>query len=418
MSLAAATIVSKRHIALARVTAASFRRFHPEIPFFVLLTDPPEGCFDPAAEPFHAVRLAELGLSEERRLCFSYRELELSYALTPHWIERLLRLGHDGVVFLKQESLVTGDLGPVLRLLKRHDALLTAHLLRPAEGPAALERELEILRAGVYNGGFLALRKAPQVLRFLAWWRARMDDQCYHSAAEGMHYEQRWLDFLPAFVDTACVVSDPGMNVGHWNLAERRVAWAGVTLTVDGGACRLFRFSGYDPLRPEWATRYVERHRVAELGAAAEVFRQYREAVLEAGHEQAQGWPYGYALFDNGERIPDAARKLYRESGAQAGHFGDPFHTTAQGSFYEWLNGPSEPGGTLSRFWRAVYEQRPDVRRAFPDPLGRSRGPFLRWVLSSGVREAGAGPGLVARAAHGLRYLPLRLATRLWGWLR
>ena len=42
-----ATIASKRFIANARVTAESFRRHHPDIPFVLLLTDEIDGYIDP-----------------------------------------------------------------------------------------------------------------------------------------------------------------------------------------------------------------------------------------------------------------------------------------------------------------------------------------------------------------------------------
>src|SRR5437588_1601306 len=47
---AGCTIIAKNYIAMARVLADSFKRFHPESPFFALLLDPIEGCFDPRQE--------------------------------------------------------------------------------------------------------------------------------------------------------------------------------------------------------------------------------------------------------------------------------------------------------------------------------------------------------------------------------
>ncbi|MDX6269800.1 MAG: hypothetical protein QOD28_1023 [Acidobacteriota bacterium] len=38
-SVVVATIVAKNYLSFARVLADSFRRQHPEVPFFVLLTD-------------------------------------------------------------------------------------------------------------------------------------------------------------------------------------------------------------------------------------------------------------------------------------------------------------------------------------------------------------------------------------------
>jgi hypothetical protein len=43
----------------------------------------------------------------------------------------------------------------------------------------------------------------------------------------------------------------------------------------------------------------------------------------------------------------------------------------------------------VSRLWLAIHAARPDVERAFPDPLGRDRAAFLAWTGSSGRREHG-----------------------------
>jgi hypothetical protein len=418
MRLAAGTIVSKRNLALARVIATSFQRHHASIPFYVLLTDRVDGCFDPHSEPFRLVTLEELRLPGEDRLRFGYAERELSFAVTPHWVEYLLSLGYEGAVFIKQESMVTGDLSPVLDGLREHPVLLTPHFLEPPGGPEATARELEVLRAGAYNGGFLAFAAVPAAREFLAWWRDRMNDQCTHSAAEGMHFEQRWLDFVTAFVEGVSIVEDAGVNVGHWNLPERRVVCQGEEIRVNGGPVRLFRFSGYDPEQPDQVTRYLSRYRMEDLGDAAEVFRRYRSALDSAGYHQCKRWPYSFGRFDNGEPIPELARRIYRDLGDEAQRFGDPFETGARTSFYQWLKETPDQGGSLSRFWRAVYEKRPDLWRAFPDPQGKNRRSFLGWTYSHGAAEMGAGPGLIRRPAYNLLYLAHRAAVRVWKWRR
>jgi hypothetical protein len=38
-----------------------------------------------------------------------------------------------------------------------------------------------------------------------------------------MHYEQRWLDLVPALFGDVYVLLDPAYHVGHWNLRDRAV---------------------------------------------------------------------------------------------------------------------------------------------------------------------------------------------------
>lgn len=84
-----------------------------------------------------------------------------------------------------------------------------------------------------------------------------------------MHYEQRWLDLVPAYFDDVSVIRDPGANIGHWNLPERL-----------SDERRLFRFSGLDPDRPDRVTVYSERLSMDDLDDAEGFIRWAASAGL------------------------------------------------------------------------------------------------------------------------------------------
>ncbi len=69
---------------------------------------------------------------------------------------------------------------------------------------------------------------------------------CRYSVEEGMHLDQRWLDYAPSFVTGLAVERDMAYNVAYWNLFER----------TDAEAWRLFHYSGFDPMEPGQVSRY------------------------------------------------------------------------------------------------------------------------------------------------------------------
>lgn len=282
-----ATIVSRRHLALARVTALSCRAHNPAVPFITLLSDEPDSRLLPENEPFQLVYLRDLQLDNALGLRFQYNEFELSYALTPFWIQHLLGLGYEGVIFLKQETMVLGSLAPEFEQLGTHSVLVTPHLLEPPQGEGAVERELNVLRAGVFNGGFIGFSSDDESRRVLAWWARKTRRHCFRAVEQGIHFEQRWLDFVPSLAPRALVLRDPGINIGHWNLPERRIRVIDGRVTADGVPCRIFRFSGYDPAQPDSVTRY-NNLAVSAMGDAAEVFRTYQRMLEDAGHFEVQ----------------------------------------------------------------------------------------------------------------------------------
>ena len=355
-TLAAATIAAKRHLSLVRVLARSFREHHPDIPFFVLLADEIDGHFDPSAEPFQLLHLRDLAIPDLSRFCFHYRQQELTYAATPYLLAHLLERGFDSACFLKQESLVLNDLGPVLERLSSHSISLTPHLLKPLIGDDRHERELTILQSGVYNVGFLGVTKTETTRKFLHWWQDRLYQYCRHDIARGMHYEQRWLDLVPGFFEDVYIVRDPGFNIGHWNLPERSIGGSGYHLTAEGETCRFFRFSGFDPENPSAVTRYSSRLQTANLGPAAIVFTRYLELLEAAGYHETKTWPYAFDYFDNAVPIPDVARELYRSLEDDAVRFGDPFRTIDSESYFDWLKQPEEAGSGPSQSLRPLWQ--------------------------------------------------------------
>ena len=370
MRLAAATIVARNHVAHARVIARSLREHHPELPLHVLVADELGG-IDAAREPYEVVALDALAIPDPVGFRFAYDQQPLSYAATPFLLSHLLDRGFDGVLFVKQESLVTGDLAPVLDPLRAGAALaLTPHLLQPASA----EEELTILLSGTFNGGILGVGSTPDARAFLRWWADRLERHCVLDVARGLHYEQRWLDLAPGLFEGVAVVRDPTVNVGHWNLREREAVLADA---------RLVRFSGYSPDAPDTLTRYFPDRQPTP--AFARAVERFAAALEDAGWRETAALPYAFARFDNGVPIPPLARELYRDLGAAAARFGDPFATAGEGSFYAWLSA----GRPVSPLWQAVLDRRVDVREAFPDPGGEDAERFARWVRKDGLHEYG-----------------------------
>lgn len=402
--VAAGTIVAKNFLPAARVLARSFREHHPDVPFFVVLADEVQSCFEPDREPVTLLSLDALGLPDRRRLCFRYTRHPITASAKPWLLTHLLDLGFSGALYLDADMLVTGDLTPLFDAARRHSLVLTPHLLRPPRGPDRVARELAVLRAGAFNGGCLGTSGSSEARRFLSWMQQRMLFHCRRSLAEGLHHDQRWLDLAPAMLDDVCIVRDPGCNVAYWNLAERAIELGPSGMTVGGAPCRFVHFSGFDPARPHALSRHAPPTAEPATGPVAALFERYARRLESAGLAEAERWPYAYGAFDNGVPIPDVAREIYLELGTDVDRFGDPFQAAAPTSFFRWLLQPADAGpraGGINRLWDAVYRRRPDVQRAFPDARRRGRRAFLQWARRTGAAEHGI-PGAFLDTSGGL----------------
>jgi hypothetical protein len=331
------------------------------------------------------VLLDELGIPDLDRLCFRYSRQQMAIVAKPYLLRYLLHRGFSPAIFLDADILVADSLQPLLDETAAHAIALTPHLLAPLSDCARVARELNILQCGIYNGGFIGVSRREPAYRFLAWWADRMQTHCRHDISQGLHYDQRWLDLVPALFDDVHVVRDQGCNVAYWNLPERDATGAGTT----HAPCRFFHFSGFEPGRGV-VTRYSGRLTMEQIGPAAALFARYADLLRAEGDAECRQWPYSFGSFDNGVPIPDVARRLYQET-EDAGRFGDPFLVSEPNSYFRWLNEPAEgpPGasGTVTRLWHAVYRSRPDLQGAFPDVFGGHNGAFREWILACGRTE-------------------------------
>lgn len=376
--------------------AGSLRRYHPNTQLVVALADELDGSFEPEAEPFAILTPAELGIPNLRDLAFRATRVEFAVALKPYLLTKLLESA-DSALFLDADLLVLGRLDSLFEGVGRHAVTLVPHFLEPPITPDRVERELVLHRCGTFNAGVLGVAGGDPATAFLSWWRHRVHSHCVLAVERGVHYDQRWLDLVPGFVADVHVHRDLGVNVAHWNLPERPIEIRDGVVTAAGRPCRLFHFSGFDPNHPEMPTRYRPELRLDELGDAQRLFRAYLGELQLTGWINARELPYAYGSFDNGVPIPEVARRLYVQLPDRP-KLGDPFATKGTRSYFRWLNRSASRfriRSGPSRFWLFVHSLRPDVQRAFPDPLGADRIRFLAWTRTQGAREHDVPPELL-----------------------
>jgi len=292
--VAAATIVAKNFLSYARVLADSFLRHHPDVPLFVLLADEVDGYFDPRAEAFRMLEMAEIRIPDSSGFRARLSRKECAIAAKPYLLRHLLDRGFSGVIFVDPDVLILSDLRPLFGEVSRHAVVLTPHLVAPLAGPGRVARELNILQSGVFNGGLIGVSAAPGARRFLTWWAARVCRDCRRDLAQGLYYDQRWLDLALVFFDGMYILRDPGYNVAHWNLPERDVQLDGDDVRVDGRPCRFVHFSGFDPDEPTVVTRHSSRLNMSSLGPVRTLFNRYAALLRAAGYDETKTWPYAY----------------------------------------------------------------------------------------------------------------------------
>jgi hypothetical protein len=125
--------------------------------------------------------------------------------------------------------------------------------------------------------------------------------------------------------------------VAYWNLASRKITFTNGRGFINGSPLRFFHFSGVDPNHLDAISKYQNRFTLANVPECRPLLEAYRDLLELQGYHEVKNWPWAYACFDNGVKISELARKIYRESSRLQGRYPDPFATHDSDSYFEWV---------------------------------------------------------------------------------
>jgi glycosyltransferase involved in cell wall biosynthesis len=384
------TIIAKNYVAYARVLARSFREQHPDARCFALVIDDTEGYLDASEEPFELVTPEQLRLEGFEQMAARYDVLELSTAVKPWLLRHLLHdRGLEKIAYLDPDIQVCSSLAEIDALLDDHEIALIPHLTEPIPNDGRKPSETDILIAGAYNLGFVALARRPPVDALLSWWSEHLATECLVAPERGIFVDQRWMDLVPGFLERVAVVRDPGYDVAYWNLHSRPLERRDGQLLAAGRPLRFMHFSGFDPLDPHRLSKHQNRIDVVAGEPLADLCSEYAQRVLADGHRDAKNWSYTYAALPDGmplDRVTRAAYVIAEEEGAVRGSI---FTPQGAGELLDWLTSPARYGGThgVNRYLETLHEVYPGLSDAFPDLAGRGGYDLVAWARVYGRSE-------------------------------
>jgi hypothetical protein len=307
------TVVTKSYLAYARVMGREMRARHPETSFYVFLADLPDGCFEPEQEPFNIVSLKDF-FPEELMATMPgyYTAYEFSNALKAfahlHLAEKI---GVERWLYLDSDMLLCGSLEGLFADLDDCSILLTSHILQPFDLMVSERTELNILRTGLYNGGFVGLRNTSVARKFLSWWKERLIWHCL-GTQPGLEADQTWLNFVPLLFSEVKILRKPEVNVGHWNLHERELVLdAAGKVQVGGAQLSLMHFSGWDWHNPEKVSRHAQPNLGNSTKAWISLSMQFAKLLQDADIQTSSAWPYSFSKSSNGREISPGMRRNF-----------------------------------------------------------------------------------------------------------
>ena len=398
------SIASAPAVPNARVLAAALGRHHPGASLTVLVLDDAQAA--PTQQGFEVVRLEDLdGFPVDLELG-DQALADLGEVSKPLLMQLMLARDGTVAVFVEADVDVVGSLEPAIAPAQVGDVVLMPRLEEGIPDDGLEPTAGDLLDRGQTSSA-LVVAGGPEGRAFLSWWAdnlirtARSLDPpapqptnlvpCTPALA-------RWLDVAPAALSSRpTMLDDPGFGVSYWNVHRRTLERRDSALLVGGSPLRCVQFSGFRPDRPYWLSEYATRPRVVDDAILSELCASYAGRLIGAGWVNPGRQAGGDRRLANGVPYDDRLRRLRRQAVASGEAIGDVFTDDGTRDFVTWLTAPAELGGhaSVGRYLDDVYQEREDLRVAFPDLDGEDARKLIEWAWDFGRSELGLVPQLL-----------------------
>jgi hypothetical protein len=280
------TICSNNYLAQALVLASSVMKYQPSWKFVIGLVDKkhPTILYDKFPCQILKAHNIEPGINQ---LAEKYSIVELSTCLKPTFFQYFFEdLNATEVIYLDPDTCLFQPMHELEERLIKNEFVLTPHILTPIPLDQHKPTENLFLNYGVYNLGFLAVKKTEQTAEFLHWWKERTYERGYDRPAHGMFTDQLWCNLLPVLFSRVDILRHKGYNMGPWNLHERRLERKGDDYLIESGTPLVFyHFSGFHPAKHQFHWDYT-RYLWNDRPDLQELYTTYRTRLLQEGYER------------------------------------------------------------------------------------------------------------------------------------
>ncbi len=232
-----------------------------------------------------------------------YTMVELLTSVKPFYIEWLFMNypSAANVIYFDPDIMVFQPLTRLENNLESFDIILTPHFTAPINDDY-LPAELHVMQTGIFNLGFIAVRRSENTFNMLHWWQSRLKTKCIIDLSRGLFVDQLWANLIPAYFDKVLIEKHPGYNMAHWNLHERKLSKLGDRYYVNDEPLFFFHFSHYSPARPDAIAGHHNRFSFDTRPDIKEIFEQYRQSLVQNKYVELRSVPCFYVNDEKKKR--------------------------------------------------------------------------------------------------------------------
>lgn len=380
------TVVTSNYISYAEVLLSSVKSLHPDLDLIVLFVDDiNRELIESQSRSFKHIFAKDL-TNLPNRLHFSakYDALELSIAIKPYFFEYLFeKMGVKKLIFFDSDCLVFDKLDEILQLLENSFIVLTPHILQTVSNETR-PNDVDFLRLGVFNLGFIAISIYGEWEKFLSWWKNMCYSNCLKRQEKGVFLDQKFIDLAPCFFDKIAILRDGSYNVAWWNVSQRNIVVENDSYLVDGRNLKFFHFSGFKVGTWDTLTRHLKSYNQSNLDySVIDIYKMYEKKILSASYLETKNWAYEFSDFSDGVPFTYHLRNCLRENDPEGTRWPNPWLIESEQNSFRWWALTSKKNGLLSPFLETVHSLYDEIQKKFDITKKEEQVSFLAWILTN-----------------------------------
>ncbi|MBG9443562.1 hypothetical protein [Cytobacillus firmus] len=281
------------------IMAKSIKEFHPDSKVIICLLESEMQPEVKNIQVFDEILLAkDLGIPNFDHYIFKYTASEASWALKSELMRYVYKneLQENYFIYIDSDTRLYSSIIEVQPILDMYPIVLTPHCIKKPKD--------EYLQFGIFNAGFLGIKRSDEAENFINWWADKVEWHCYMDWDRFIFVDQGWLKLVPTYYN-AYILTHPGYNVSFWNFDERKIYKdQDKQYTINNLPLRFFHFS-------QLLTSLKEAVENSNNEVLRTLYGDYLEELKISSVYHLSAEPWSYAFFDNGDRIKQLTRKAY-----------------------------------------------------------------------------------------------------------
>lgn len=366
------TIISKNYLHVALTLRDSFLKYNPEHKFVIwivdMITDNNElkVLSDLTNKGVDFVFWCEVASShllyKFEQMFFKYSIMEMNTAIKPFILEYYIKSNYRKIYYIDPDIYFYSPIVKLQRVLEDFDIVLTPHMMHPYEDDKA-PSDQDILQAGSYNLGFIAIKSSIESLKLCVWWKQKLFQSCFVDLANGLFVDQKWMDLTPSLFNNVFIFKDFGHNVAYWNIHERQIIQKNNSYFVNNDELVFFHFSGLTFDNVSLISKHQSRYNLSMLPKEYnDLFLDYAARVKNNNSSTFKKMRYYYNyVFGTDIALPSYLRRTMLEDIFSI--FNNPF--VFNNSYYRNICSIFSEKMNLIMYYYWVL--RGDLQEAFPD---------------------------------------------------